>query len=432
MERRPRMLKDFLNENSNSCSSSGFKSFPRKPNNNNSMKRLIEMELKSCNSSSSSNSTFQTVMNTIRSFSFFTRVRKSPPSMLFLPRSLSRKLSSSSRISRKRRSHACKEGSEIKISTVKIKDIIRWKSFRDLAEEHHQHQPSLPPPPLPQLDFHNCTTGSTTTTTTSSTTCSSSDSSWSDSDFLTFTLEAQNDNVKAGKFFSFSPLVVGKDSAVPTAEYAAAAATKEVLSCEEDEQQSPVSVLQLGEDEFSPFDQSLANIERKKQKFIKTVQKFESLANLDQCLSLDENSGYDEEYEDDDDNDVQESEEQDWVEERAKQLLHCVKATSSAHSFKDYLDTLLLDFFREELRGSRNQNRNEEEFEREVLRIAEEWVNGSFEYDIGHLNNDVCIKDMDRSFGWNRFEEEQEELALEIETAILHSLVIDLLGINTQ
>ena len=36
-----------------------------------------------------------------------------------------------------------------------------------------------------------------------------------------------------------------------------------MLTCQEDEQHSPVSVLQVGEDEFSPFDQSLANIESK-------------------------------------------------------------------------------------------------------------------------------------------------------------------------
>ena len=38
---------------------------------------------------------------------------------------------------------------------------------------------------------------------------------------------------------------------------------QEVSSSQDEEQQSPVSVLQIGEDEFSPFNQSLANIESK-------------------------------------------------------------------------------------------------------------------------------------------------------------------------
>ena len=192
MERRPRMLKDFLTDNLNSCSSSGFKSFPRKPT---SMHTLIEMELKS--SSPPSNSPFQILMNTIRSISFFTSIRKSP-SVLSLPRSLSRKLSSSRRrttTTRRSRSQGC---SDISITTVKIKDIIRWKSFRDIVE-----------PPPPPLDFM---VDPTVTTTTTATWSISSGSSWSESDFLTSSWEdPQNDSVEASKRFSFSPLVVGKD-----------------------------------------------------------------------------------------------------------------------------------------------------------------------------------------------------------------------------
>ncbi|BAT97855.1 hypothetical protein VIGAN_09142400 [Vigna angularis var. angularis] len=395
MERRPRMLKDFLSDNLNSCSSSGFKSLPRKPT---SMHTLIEMELKS-SSSPPSNSPFQTLMNTIRSISFFTSVRKSP-SVLSLPRSLSRKLSSSRRRTTTRsRSQGC---NDISITTVKIKDIMRWKSFRDIVE-----------PPPPPLDFMVDPTATTTTATWSI----STGSSWSESDFLTSSREdPQNDSVEAGKKFSFSPLVVGKD---PIA--------TEALTCQE-EQNSPVSVLQVGEDEFSPFDQSLANIQRRKQKFIETVQKLESLAkldlvDLDQCLSLDENSLYDEEYEEDDDDDDDDIGEEGWSEKKAEQLLHCVKARCSADGCKDHLDTLLLDFFSEELSGNRKQY-NEEELK--TFRIAEDWINGSFAFDAGLADKQAYIKDMEKRDQWNMFKEEQEKLAFEIEKAIFHSLVADL------
>lgn len=98
--------------------------------------------------------------------------------------------------------------SDVNITTVvKIKDIIRWKSFRDIVVE-----PSLPPPPL---DFM---VGSTNTTCSS---CSSG-SSWTESDFFLTSSweEPQNDNVEAGKRFSFfSPLVVGKDSRATVSNY---------------------------------------------------------------------------------------------------------------------------------------------------------------------------------------------------------------------
>jgi len=163
----------------------------------------------------------------------------------------------------------------------------------------------------------------------------------------------------------------------------------------------------------------------RKQKFIETVQKLESLAkldlaDLDQCLSLDENSLYDEEYEDDDD-DIGE---EDWSEEKAQQLLHCVKARCSADGCKDHLDTLLLDFFSEELSGSRKQYKNEEELK--TLRVAEDWINGSFAFDEGLADKQAYIKDMEKRDQWSRFQEEQEKLAFEIEKAIFHSLVADL------
>ena len=122
-----------------------------------------------------------------------------------LPRSLSRKLS-------KRNSQLNVENkeSEIKI-TVRVKDIIRWKSFRDLMEE--KSQPS---------DFayspHHCTT--TTTTRSTCTPCSSNGSSWCDSDFTSEYLPSEEygeNEVEVGK--TFLPCV-GKDPMETTIEMA--------------------------------------------------------------------------------------------------------------------------------------------------------------------------------------------------------------------
>lgn len=156
---------------------------------------------------------------------------------------------------------------------------------------------------------------------------------------------------------------------------------------------------------------------------MESLAKFD-LTNLDQCLSLDDNSVY-EEYEDDGEEDNDDIVEEDWSEEKAQELLHCVKARCSAHGYKDYLDTLLLDFFNEEVCVSRKQCKDEKELE--TLRIAEDWINGSFCFDAGLDNKEAYIKDMERRDNWSRFKEEQEKLAFEIEKVIFHTLISDLL-----
>lgn len=218
LERRPTMLKDFLNENSNSCSSSGFKSFPRKPeldckarNPNPNSNTTITSKLQRSRSKAASTtiSAFQSFMNAVKNIPF-TAVKT--PSLL--PRSLSRRLSKKSPWSRKQ-----SRQSQVQIS-VRVKDILRWTSFRDLVDENLPQ--SLP------LDFasspHHCTTATTitesTTTTTTTTTCSSSSngSSWCDSDFTAEFLRSswggENEVREMGK--KYLPCV-GKESLEATA-----------------------------------------------------------------------------------------------------------------------------------------------------------------------------------------------------------------------
>ncbi|MED6214055.1 hypothetical protein PIB30_099265 [Stylosanthes scabra] len=388
-------------------------------------------------------STFQNLINT-----FKTMLVKKSPSMI-LPRSISRKLSSSSSSSRRSRNQTFCKGStdEVKVSTVKIKDIIRWRSFKDVTVEeeeveHGKKSPLSKSQPLdfsrksPPLDFHRCMMmGSTTTTTT--TTCSSSNgSSWNESDFTSIasgylsSWEEQNGTVLESEKFPLSPLniVVGKDLGQQTTNIMETK-TKEISSFEEDEQNSPISVLQIGKDEFPHYNQSLADIERRKQKLMDTFQIIESLAkfdlpNLDQYIILDENFSFNNE---DCDNDDYEVEEQDYVSERAMKLLNCVKATCALQRYD--FDILLLDFFKEEL--TKNIIDDEEcENESQILRVAKEWAKGSFGYDIGDVNNYACIKDMDKRGEWSKFEKEKEELGLEIEKEIFHSLVDELLDLH--
>lgn len=187
-ERRPRTLKDFLSENY-SCSSSGFKSFPRlpfqsnaidfKPRNSKDSSGKIQMHrLKAA--SSTTISAFQAVINAVKNIPF-TAVK----STSFLPRSLSRRLSKKEI---RRNQEKANQGKII--AAVRIKDIIRWTSFRDLVD-----QEISPPFDFTPSPNHHCITTTTTNSTAGSTdssssssssstsACNSHGSSWCDSDF---------------------------------------------------------------------------------------------------------------------------------------------------------------------------------------------------------------------------------------------------------
>ncbi|KAL6130837.1 hypothetical protein ACLB2K_069215 [Fragaria x ananassa] len=418
IERRPTMLKDFLNENSNSCSSSGFKSFPRKPeldckasNPNPTATITSKLQRSRSKAASTTISAFQSIMNAVKNIQF-TAVKT--PSLL--PRSLSRRLSKRSSWSRKQSLQT-----QVQIS-VKVKDILRWTSFRD-----ERLPQSLP------WDFasspHHCTTATTVTdTTTTTTTCSNSSngSSWCDSDFTAEFLPSPCDGEnEMGK--KYSPCVgrVSMEATAGTARCSELDPKVEVLSCDEDEQHSPVSVLnfQFGEDEeetFSTtFDQSLANVERTKVMLMQRLKQFEGLANLDNSwLSPEEGLYYEEE--------AGEHE----IEERAMEMLNHVKETSLTPLYEDSMeDKLLLDFFREEMGAQRN-DQTEYGFDWEIISKAKAWISGEnvapFEWGLEHKKEGI-VRNMHKGGKWiNKFEDEQEELAMEIQTAVLEYLVDEL------
>lgn len=191
--RKPRMLKDFLIDNDpNSCSSSGFESFPRRRS---SIRSLIQNDVndvaknnsnkasflrsRSKAAASTTISAFLAIINTVKTIQLNSVVKVKPPSMF--PRiSLSRKLSSKKKRKSTTTATATATKKEIindfKI-TVRVKDIMRWKSFRDLElEEKPQPQPS----DLASSPDHQCTT---TTNSTPSPCSSSNGSSWCESDF---------------------------------------------------------------------------------------------------------------------------------------------------------------------------------------------------------------------------------------------------------
>ncbi|KAJ6334933.1 hypothetical protein OIU78_011721 [Salix suchowensis] len=412
VERRPKMLKEFLNDDSKSCSSSGFKPFSGKPCDS-TMKTLVEVDFYNPRNTAKPG-------NNIASYKLL--------KMSFESSSLNDSLSISSHDERRQ---------EL---------TFHCHRFRDIVEE------KAPPSDLPPSP-HHCTT----TTTRSTSTTPRSGSSWCDSDFTSEYLPCWNGNsdesveneaeaeAEAGK--KFSPCV-GEDSLELTTE------TKRNTKVgpkedEEEQQHSPASVIefQFEEDEesSSSFHQCLATLDRTREKIMEKIRRFESLANLDpvnldKWMSMDENISSGEDDGDDEHSDdlegiretnmIKDDEEEDInkVEEKAWNLLNQAKETGVECCNDVNLD-LLLNFFRDELATGTYETRKNG-IDLELLTKAKAWIKGEDSLWVGwemESKREDYVREMDREGRWKKFEEDQQELGLEIENGVLRLLVDDLL-----
>ncbi|OVA16159.1 hypothetical protein BVC80_8929g21 [Macleaya cordata] len=475
MERRIVLLKDFLRDDMSSCSSSGFKSFPRRTCCSYSIRNLLEMDLKSTapnntrkllqsrsKASSSTTTTATTisafqkasvaVVNVVKCLSFSSV--KSPLSSSskqgnILPRSFSRKL---------RRSFWKKNEKverEIKVA-VRVKDIMRWKSFRDLMEDK---QKSL-----------DCALSPIQTTTTTS-------NSWSDSDFTLETLNSSN--VSTSSEYSGETEEVNSNCKKYLPDKNKKCRSKRRSDDDHDQDQvveedsidkgecqyekdqfSPISILDFPSEEdevssssSSSFKSSLANMEKTKQKLMQKIRRFESLGQLDpvnldkriatfelndtlesstdtsSSISTNGTNYIEEEQE-------QEQDEEFKAEEKARKLLEVlIKQTSTEEEIcKSTEDFLLLDFFKVEIleRSTKRvvKGGNDDELDNELLSLGKDWMNGNCgQLDWGvEESRKVHITEMEKEGNWRSVsEEEQGEVGLEMEIMILGSLMDELL-----
>lgn len=296
-------------------------------------------------------------------------------------------------------------------TSVTVKDILRWKSFRDLTVDPEENNVSLP------SDF-TVETDSPSRCTTTTTSAGTPRSSWCDSDFTVgdspvwcrgFSTDIE---VTDKKNFHIN-VAGGKRLRQNTRD-----PKSQIINEEEAEQFSPISVLdyaQEHEETFSSFHQVLANMERRNIMLKQQIQDFENLIEVeDRCLAnrnteLDDLESF-------------------RVEEKAIQLMDNVKTTSSIEDCDQNVDDLLLDFFRDELITSKGV-KNECEFESRLLRIAKSWVrgedDGSLEWEM-EGRREVCIQEMDKRGKWKEFEEEQKEIGIEMTTILFEHLLDEL------
>ncbi|KAI6707515.1 hypothetical protein NL676_010477 [Syzygium grande] len=412
MQKQKMLLKDFLREDSWSYSS------------NIEATTLVK-------SRSRRIAALETMVNAFKNIPFSSSMNK-PYSMIFL-RSLSRKLSTQ-RLPKKSRKgdgpdHGHGGGGEQAKMTVRIKDIIRWRSFRDLAEEQSWRSDFHSSPP------HQCSSVATITTTgsSSSTECNSNGSSWCESDFTLEFSPPWN-----GNFQEYSEPCVGKYKVEalpgpPTRSFCDIE-PKGVSFYEEKEQHGPVSVIdaEFGEDEGFCWsrDQSQGNISTGDAQFLlRQPWQFESVACSQSSTSkedMDERS-------DDEENDEFREEQGDSnepAEEKATMMLNQVKASSSGLSMKTNVDKLLLDYFKSEL-ATVGCNTISDDPELVMVSTAKCWMNNELgakcQWGI-NSKKDAYMKEMDRGEKWRKSEEEKEEIAMDFEAKILGTLMDELLS----
>ncbi|CAL5359990.1 unnamed protein product [Camellia sinensis] len=455
---KPLMLKDYLLDDLSSCSSSGFRSYPRTQccttvrfmleidlKSRDSNRRKSNLRSKSTNASSPSKmSAFQraseVLINAVKllPFAAVKSSSSSPPSNQsktknsILPRSLSRKL--------------------LKRSFWKKteKEIERWKSFEHFLEQNEN------------LSAAVTATTAVTAATDSNSSMSESNSesnSWSDSDVCSSEGSCGNDIVVDVEEKRRLPEeAVSKRGGVTVGGFTIEAATTTTTATnnstnkwpneEEKEQFSPVSVLDFpfdDDEEVSwPFKRRLARLEGTKQKLMDKIHQFENLGQQLDLEPLDlEKQFSSSEFEDESrepaspclSDSIQDEENE--VEHKALDLLELIKFTIPSSSFKFMADDLLLDFLRERITEAQSHTMtvmgDDEKLESELLNVIDDWVTGQpqemlVEWEV-QKNRQAYMREMEKGGKWSKMDEDEhkDEVAMELEIEVFDSLVNELL-----
>ncbi|KAJ6326821.1 hypothetical protein OIU78_013831 [Salix suchowensis] len=421
IERKPLMLKDYLLDDLSSCSSNGFKSFPR-IHRCTTVRFLLEIDLKTkqqrhqkqlykrSKSSKAASTTISALQKAsaavikavkLLPFPSAPTVKSPSPSRTrkgLVPRSLSRKLFTKS-FWRKTPDHS---GHRISTSSRTSSNSNVWTPESEFSAGSG-NSPT----------FESCSSG------VNDAVCIHDD-----------LVKEVSDRVGVS---------VGQDPITNR---------KEWPDDKEKEQFSPVSILdcpfQDDEEEISsPFHRSPVRMEGSKQKLVQKIKRFESLAQLDP-VDLEKRIAT-AELEDEsvespmqhcsmsiysDKNDIfSETREENGTEKDAQQLLDHVKSTIASPGLSPKLDSLLLCFFEEKIvenNASGSLIGLYKEFEQE-LEVAQDWINGRpKEMFLGWEvveSRHVYLQDMEKNGRWENVDQEKEEVALKLEVEVFNSLI---------
>ncbi|XP_075508618.1 uncharacterized protein LOC142545358 isoform X2 [Primulina tabacum] len=459
---RPLSLKDYLLDDMSSCSSNGFGSFPRRQCCT-TVRFLLDIELKNQehqqysyfkknppallkSPSKSALSAFQHVITAIKRLPFAAgrSSESEKPKNSMLARSISKKINKKSTIFWRKPNE---------------KEIGRMKSFDELLKEDPVSSDRSKI--SPNDGYGNCRPESDIVTATMEA-CSSGN--------LKFTEAGQNGVVevqlKDNKASNGETMGVPQSNVrgAPTtssdgSEVSSTNSKEKLWSTEEKEQFSPVSVLDCPFDDeddevSSPYRHRVAHVEEDKKKLMKKIQRFESLAELDP-LNLTERFALQPEsdnespewpqqcpYESNIGKFTSEIEEKEVVDEnnnKALELLHLFKHKHPSNAPKTTTEKLVSDFFREQVtkaRGKQGVARGKQgvsSFDKELLEEVEIWINGQNppEPFLGwevKANRQSYINDMEKDGTWKTLDQENMEVALELEIDIFSTLLSEMLG----
>ncbi|XP_042068231.1 uncharacterized protein LOC121811441 isoform X2 [Salvia splendens] len=405
--RAPLLLKDHLLDDMSSCSSNGFKSFPRRQcctavrllDATRSQKAFVKPPALSA---------LQSVIAAVKRLAKSPEKKKKKKVKLnldsFLPRSFSKRLFRRGGFRRRQ---------------AEPKEIQRWKSFDQLMKEDDIQPPS--------------------------------DRSTNDSSDFTAT-EGGNSSSEVEVTLNLPPqhkngVVVGAESTTCSGESSdtnsSTQSKKQWTSDQEKEQFSPVSVLDCPFDEddevSSPFQHRLALMEGTRKKLLKKIQRFEYLAKL-KPVNLTRRFASQTESDNESlssplphsstSSDEEEEEEDIEEEDKAIEFLGQVKAIMPSYGLKIKADKLMLDFFREKL-GC------ESLFHDALVEIARDWMNGHdplglfMEWEV-EKNRQAYLENMENVGEWKRMDQENGQVVSELESevydALLNEVLLDIIS----
>ncbi|GMH09432.1 hypothetical protein Nepgr_011273 [Nepenthes gracilis] len=426
-EQRPWMLKDYLLDDMSSCSSNGFRSFPRH-HCCITVRSIIEVEVR--NRCSKQYPAKRLLRNRSRASSTaISALRSASMAIINAVRLLPFKSSSIIDAGQKKakESHLARslprklfKKSHWKKSDSKHCEVERW-----ISSVGENYQP---------LELSN-TTASTamTASRTSNSTSDGKSNSWSESQFaLDYLLSSSENEAVEVKESSPRKKIGERLGDAATEGSMEAAATKEKWgNVEEKEQSSPVSVLDFPDDNeegiSSPFTRCPTHSEGTTQKQMQKLRHFECLSqlepiNLESQMRLfepeDESAKLSTQSCSTPVHGLGEDDEEHEAEQKAKHLLNLVKAKVSSSNHKFKADNLLIDFFK-----------TNENSENSSLKVAEDWLNG--DYDENLLKWEVMekrqayIRAMEDGRKWRSLDEEKE-VALKLADEVLASLIDEL------
>ncbi|KAL7596183.1 hypothetical protein Lser_V15G27693 [Lactuca serriola] len=450
------LLRDYLLDDMSSCSSNGFRSYPRRQccttvrflvemdlNNNGKLpleqqrRSIPEIKTKWKSKSKPKQKQLSVLQRAsaamIKAFKHFQFSGAGNPTMAnFLPRSFSRKL--------------LKHGLWKKTDHPN-KEIKRLKSFGDFMKEK---ETTTHPPSLSQFS-----TAITTAELNSST--SNYSNSWSDSDFTTTTGNSSEVNLAQRNVIDASPEIKNSKNGKIVGATTATATTADTATNysptsddakfvgddnqykkwqnQQDEQFSPASVMDFPsnndndvddeEEVSSMFQHTHIDVEGTKKIMYKT-RRFEGVLQLEPIKLEDRITQFDIEssiktlYEVD--------QEENHQEKKALALLQLMKSTiSSLDLFKyEVMECLLLEFFKEKMIEQSVSNY-------EILKKTKDWMDGQvqeilFDWE-SKKSTETCIREMEKGVNWSKYdnEVEKENVGMELEYDIFNSLVDDIL-----